>query len=151
MRVQVETSGILHQDLPEEVDVVVSPKTQRVLYRGPVRAWKYIIRAGETAPPLELAERPEYVYDGLPYYSTQRKGTYSRLARPWDSHMGQTTRLEGHIPLADRRTVYVQPCDEEILGGGSADNQLNMLECLNSARQFGYTLGLQLHKIAGVE
>jgi organic radical activating enzyme len=83
LSVQVETSGLHHQDIPLDVDVVVSPKTPGINYAGHVTAWKYIIRAGEV------------MADGLPCFATQGKLVDVPLARPtYDA------------------PIYVQPCDE---------------------------------------
>jgi 7-carboxy-7-deazaguanine synthase len=118
-RVQVETSGVVDQKLPDWVEVVVSPKTPRINYSGRVTGWKYIIRAGDVSSD-----------DGLPYYTTQRDDADSGrlLTRPPEG---------GH--------VWVQPCDEQ----DPAKNAANLAQCLDSVKRFGYRLSLQTHKIIG--
>lgn len=63
--VQIETAGtIWNERLPKPVEIVVSPKTHRVMPGVAARAiaWKYIIREGQTDPedglPLKVARHP---------------------------------------------------------------------------------------------
>lgn len=101
--------------------VIVSPKTPSVnadLAR--IAYFKYVISAN--AP---LSE------DGLPVVNYQEKGGTPRpLARPpW-------------LKQAPHR-VFVQPMDEQDI----EKNQRNRDLCVGIARQYGYRLSLQLHKI----
>jgi organic radical activating enzyme len=116
LRCQVETSGIVHQDLPVYVEVVVSPKTHRINYRGRIDAWKYVIRASEVCRG-----------DGLPYARTQEKQGASDqiLARPFND-----------------APVYVQPCDEHDEGKNHANRETALWSCVN----FGYRFSYQVHK-----
>jgi len=75
--VQVETSGVspLPEDLPGNVDVVVSPKTRGVQssVAKAARAWKYLIQSGTLVS----------MTDGLPIdVKTQRDGKPQDLPRP---------------------------------------------------------------------
>jgi organic radical activating enzyme len=116
LRCQVETSGIVHQYLPDDVEVVVSPKTHRINYFGRVDAWKYVIRAGELC-----------CEDGLPYARTQGKQGDSNqlLARPFND-----------------APIYVQPCDEHDEEKNHANREAALWSCLN----FGYRFSYQVHK-----
>lgn len=57
-RVQLETAGTLWQDIPEQVEIVCSPKTPKVhpMIVNRCNHWKYVIQAGHVAA------------DGLPDY-----------------------------------------------------------------------------------
>lgn len=67
--------------------------------------------------------------DGLP---TTVLGRRVLVARPWPSFEG---------------VVYVQPEDT----GDPEQNKKNLKAAVDSCLQFGYTLGLQIHKIIGLE
>lgn len=119
-QVQIETAGLFWQDIfrYDGVDLVVSPKTQKVhktvaLY---AKAFKYVIKYGETSSD-----------DGLPVTNTQDPdGKKYKLARPLDSR----------IP------IFLSPMDE----GEESKNALNRRAVAESAMKFGYRAGLQLHK-----
>jgi organic radical activating enzyme len=64
--------------------------------------------------------------DGLP---TRALDLLLRPERPWPGFAG---------------TVYVQPCDE----GDPERNRANLAAAVQSCMQFGYTLGIQIHKLA---
>lgn len=46
-----------------------------------------------------------------------------------------------------RSHIYVQPMDEK----DDCKNKHNLAACINSVKEFGYTLCLQIHKIIGVD
>lgn len=117
--VQIETAGIFWQNIldNEDVEVVVSPKTEEIQPRihDVAAAFKYVIKHGEIDP-----------NDGLPFTSTQvLGGKKHRLARP---------RLNA--------PVYLSPMDE----GEENLNALNRRTVAEMAMTFGYRAGLQLHK-----
>lgn len=122
LRVQIETSGSLHLELPEHprLFVMCSPKTTRLHPRiAPrVSAFKYVIASGEVDPE-----------DGLPIMSTQKRDTRARIARP---------------PRGAR--IYVMPRDDR----DPERNRANVQECARVAMTFGYTLTLQTHKLLGI-
>lgn len=135
--VQIETAGTLWDPDMEQVlmdhtylgtagrtSIVVSPKTPKLNGRVEVKAhwYKYIIRHGETKRE-----------DGLPMYGTQIKGDPAILARPRTGF--------------NRSRVYVQACDE----GDAAKNKANLFAATDSALTFGYTLSVQMHKLAGLQ
>ena len=122
LRVQIETSGAVHQDLPPWVTVVMSPKTATIKYRGHISALKYVIRAGELSQD-----------DGLPYARTQEKHADSTklLWRPTDGVQYPT---------------YVQPCDEHC----PKLNKRNQEAALWSAANFGHIFSFQIHKAIGM-
>ena len=123
--IQVETAGTFWQDcldLPY-VTTVVSPKTGKVHpnYRARNVCWKYVLIAGE----VDEA-------DGLPASPMQRVrdsigGGFPARPNPGDP-------------------VYLQAVDE--IDGEK--NKENMKAVRDSALEFGYRAGVQLHKIFGV-
>lgn len=121
-RVQIETAGNFWRVSMSYggVHTVVSPKTPHVdpdVARHAI-AYKYVIRAGECNSD-----------DGLPNVSTQDASKAIRLARP---------------PVSlSRHSVYLSPCDD----GDMSINQANTQYARNIALRFGYTLGVQLHKL----
>lgn len=126
--VQVETNGI--HTIPHELRkpvgngelfIVVSPKTSHI---------------NTTA--AELASVFKYVLsaddmhtDGLPIRALGHKAS-PHIARPPENFEGD---------------IYVNPCDDK----DSEINRSNMLAARDSALRNGYILGLQLHKIVGVD
>lgn len=122
--VQIETNGILAPPilLPDDVMVVLSPKSSRVHPRTAIRAyaWKYVLTAGSVD-----------TSDGLPLSVLgHAPGAAGRVARP---------------PAGAR--VYVQPADQ----GDEHLNELNLRAAIESCMRFGYTLQLQLHKLINME
>ena len=131
--VQVETSGSLpyleagalrpwaEQGL---LTTVVSPKTPKLAstFNGwPGTYYKYVLNANEIDP-----------VDGLPDRNPQAQAHTKPVARP---------------PVGVRKEyVYVQPMDVQ----NSTENARNLQACVASALHHGYTLGVQLHKLAGV-
>ncbi len=116
--IQIETSGILWQDCLLDTVIVCSPKTPVIQPKiwDNAHAFKYVIRAGEVS-----------IEDGLPFTNTQIEGgKKERLARP--------------RPGAP---VYLSPMDE---GHGLPENWLNLMQVADSAKKYGYTAGLQVHK-----
>lgn len=132
--VQAETAGTLWPPNLEDLvatDVegfgfsfVVSPKTPNVLpqIKHHASAWKYIARAGELDPD-----------DGLPAFSTQKRGTKQRIARP-----PRNTPPE---------QIYLQPCWEP----DEAATARNVAAVVDACLRFGYRASLQQHRILGVE
>lgn len=129
MDVQIETSGTLWQEWMLDgpysgyFDIVVSPKTGRV-HPGIVDsavAWKYIVRADEMSDE-----------DGLPLFSTQKRGFRKKLARP---------------PAGmDPRKVFLQPCDEH----DAAKTAHNLTSAAGACLTFGYRLSVQQHKLVNL-
>lgn len=125
--VQIETAGSFwFQQVPlgPYPQIVVSPKTSRVHpnIRMSANAWKYIISASQ-----------ECTEDGLPVTNTQfDDGEPRLLARP--------------PPSVPARDIYVQPMDEQ----DELKNAENQRLCVMLAKQFGYRVSLQQHKILGV-
>ena len=133
-QVQIETNGTLFiRDFPyDRVTVVCSPKTGKINAQllPHITALKYVIRAGEVMD------------DGLPVNALGH-AAHPRVARP---------------PQGFKGTVYVQPVDEAAVPHTpghvmlpSDPYQRNLAAAIRSAMAFGYTLGVQLHKIIGKE
>ncbi len=143
--VQVETNGTLGPasvPRPEiqlkslnRLTIVVSPKAPKVnkffecwyytkVY-PPVASlyWKYVLRAGEANK-----------HDGLP---NKALGGMAPSRPP--EHMLSNPELRD-------KYVYVNPEDS----GDAAQNKLNAEAAAETCLRFGYRLGAQLHKIAGV-
>jgi len=121
LRVQIETSGTLWVELPEDdrITIVCSPKSPRLDARleRRISAYKYVLAAGEVDA------------DGLPMRSTQVRNRAARIARP--------------RPGA---AVYVMPRDDRDPDANTA----NLAACIEASKQHGYRLTLQLHKLAGL-
>lgn len=121
-RVQVETNGGLSMiDVPHDVYVVCSPKTEHV--HASVRGrrgvhWKYVLSHDAVGE------------DGLPTSSLLMPRPPAR-PDPLAKHYGR---------------VWVQPAD----AGDDETNKLNQEAAVRSCLRFGYRLCLQLHKIVGV-
>lgn len=125
--IQIETNGTLFlHDFPyEKLTVVCSPKAGKVsqLLTPHIKAYKYVIHADSVAAD-----------DGLPLHALDHPAA-PRVARP---HQGFTGR------------IYVQPVDVgEPLD--SLENSRHLRAAIWSCLKFGYTLGLQTHKIINME
>ena len=121
--VQIETAGSFwFGSTPGPYSqIVVSPKTSRVHpnIRMSANAWKYIISASQ-----ECAE------DGLPVTNTQfDDGEPQPLARPRQASL--------------RATSTCSRLDEQ----DELKNAENQRLCVMLAKQFGYRVSLQQHKI----
>jgi organic radical activating enzyme/5-methylcytosine-specific restriction endonuclease McrA len=141
--VQIETAGVYWvpafderrfpilngSSLEPGCSIVCSPKTGNVNEKiaAHCRHWKYIIRRGEHDPT-----------DGLPVKSTQH--------RPNTKAIPPIVKLYRPMPGPDN-CIYVQPCDE---GDEVANTEANIKAAVASAKNFGYRLSLQQHKIVGV-
>lgn len=122
-QIQIETNGTMFRELPwDKVTVVCSPKTGRV-------------------NPYLLPHIHSYKYvldalsmsatDGLPIAALGHPNS-GLLARPHQGFSG---------------TIYLQPADLK----NEDRNARNLDACIASCVSHGYTLGLQLHKILGLE
>lgn len=121
-KVQIETNGTLFiQDLPFNSITIVCSP-----------------KAGKVHPKLEPhIDAYKYVIshdsvnkeDGLPILALGHSAS-PQVARPMAT-----------IP------IYLQPCDTKI----ASENKLNTKACVSSCLKFGYTMGVQVHKIIGVE
>lgn len=123
LRVQIETNGTLWVDLPrhENLHIVCSPKTATLNDDLVSRATTFKYVIAAD----QFDER-----DGLPNFSTQQENAACRIARP---------------PAG--KDVYVMPLDEESI----ERNTDNLRACISIAKDFGYKLTLQTHKIIGIE
>jgi 7-carboxy-7-deazaguanine synthase len=123
LRVQIETSGSLWVDLPEDprLSIVCSPKTKnlhpKIIPR--ITAFKYVVAQDGIDPG-----------DGLPNASTQKRDFATRLFRP---------------PAG--AAVFVMPRDD----GDEERNILNRRTCTSVALKYGYSLSLQTHKLLGLD
>lgn len=102
--------------------MVCSPKTPKVPVGSLIDYWKYPIQFGK----VDLA-------DGLP---TEILGMPKPPARPPD-----------RVLLTQPERIFVVPCDEL----DEAKNNANLSEATGVAQEFGYRLGVQLHKYIGVD
>lgn len=127
--VQIETNGLLPLSeklitfiSQRQLTVVCSPKTHRIHETVALHAaaLKYVIDAEHVDPD-----------DGLPTLALAHK-------------------VRGHVarPMAHRRNmpIYVSPCDELDL----EKNFRNMIVAREMSLKFGYTMGIQLHKIIDI-
>lgn len=135
LRVQIETAGTLFDEslmayrkdiIPGWLTIVCSPKTGKLNkeLEPHIDAYKYIIRHGE-----EWGSTL-YYRDMLPMESTQVHDKMCMLARPPENF--------------PRDKIYVQPMDEQ----DEEKNRLNTKLAAEVAMKKGYTLCLQVHKIA---
>jgi organic radical activating enzyme len=122
LRVQIETAGTLWLDIPEHerLFIVCSPKTPRLNAQLEQRINAY---------KYVLADSEIDVEDGLPTMSTQVRGERARIARP---RAGVD--------------VYVMPRDDH----DRAKNAAHLATCVEVAKQHGYRLTIQLHKLVGL-
>lgn len=118
--VQIETNGTLYQDLPwsKDLTIVCSPKT------GAINK--------DLLPHIDafkyvLDAGSVSTFDGLPVKALGHPNS-SRVARP---------------PVGFSGTIYLQPIDDH--GGTFMTDHLTA--CIKSCMTYGYTLGLQLHKL----
>jgi 7-carboxy-7-deazaguanine synthase len=122
LRVQIETNGTLYREIPRVphyVTVVCSPKAGKINsdLLRRIDYFKYVVKAGD----VDLE-------DGLPIHALDHSVS-RRVARP---------------PMGfDQTRVYIQPADTQ----DAAENHAHLQTAIRSARQFGYTLCLQTHKI----
>lgn len=126
IRVQLETAGTLWQgSLFEYLDcgltIVVSPKTPKL---------NEDILAKAHAFKYVIRAGKTDPMDGLPVQSTQNPNRPARLARPRDG-----------------APVYLSPCDDQ----DEQENRMNTDAVTHLAMKHGYTAGVQLHKIWGLE
>jgi organic radical activating enzyme len=121
-KVQIETSGSLYRELPygDRLTVVCSPKTPKI--HPLLVPWVDAWKYVLQAGHIGL--------DGLPSDNPQPSSD-DLVARPPGLGVGN---------------VYVQPCDEL----DAERNKANLEACITSAMQFGYRLGIQLHKHLGL-
>ena len=122
IQVQIETNGTLYLDqFPyDDITIVCSPKTGSINSN---------LKKHITAYKYVLHADHVDPFDGLPDVVLGNL-TKAKVARPHDTFCG---------------TVYVQPVDTN-----SEMNKIH-LECAKkSCLTYGYTLGVQLHKIIGV-
>ena len=122
LRVQIETAGTLWLDIPEDdhLFIVCSPKTPELNAEIERRIHAY---------KYVIADGETDEHDGLPTMATQVRGKRSHIARP--------------RPGA---AVYVMPRDDR----DDATNRANLRTCARIARQWGYRMTVQLHKLAGL-
>lgn len=123
--VQIETNGTLYRDLPwgeEGLFVVCSPKTGKI---NP--------RLAEHISDLKYVLDHDSIdpTDGLPIQALDHPNS-GRLARS---------------PAGFSGTIYLQPADRQ----DDAINRKNVEACIQSCMDYGYTFGLQMHKIIGLE
>jgi len=122
-RVQIETSGTIYQPLPwDRVSVICSPKTPKI----DKRLLPYI-----SAYKYIVAHGLIDLKDGLPTVNPQPGDQRKPVARPHSKS----------VP------VFVNPCDEH----NEDLNRLNRQAAAYSVTHFGYRLGVQMHKIYGLE
>ncbi|QWY83381.1 queuosine biosynthesis protein [Rhizobium phage RHph_X3_2] len=128
-KVQIESNGMFAPDpLADElirysgVSLTVSPKTAKIN-----------ARTAELADCFKYVLQAGYVDpdDGLPMFALEHfKG--GRPFRPAD---------------IKRRKIFLNPFDEK----DTVKNAENLAACAKSAMKHGYILGVQLHKLAGLE
>lgn len=133
--VQVETNGVLPPPSwlltfghPEDITVVVSPKTARIAagWGTLASAFKYVLDAEKINPE-----------DGLPTQALMHRATPMVARPPVDFPRGR---------------IYVNPADPRMLDTSEADRyQRNVRAVTDAAMKFGYTAGLQLHKYFEME
>jgi len=131
-KVQVETSGSVwpRAGVPEDALLVVSPKTPKVhpeILKREGSVWKYVVELGRVGE------------DGLPDYSPQKGLRKKPVARP----------PKGAL-------IFVQPCDMNSpgvpygIGDASTKTRGNLHQAVESVMNHGYTLSVQMHKLAGL-
>lgn len=125
--IQIETNGTLFlHDFPyEKVTIVCSPKAGKVsgLLSNYIHSYKYVLHADSLAAD-----------DGLPLLALDHPAA-PRVARPHRGFIGR---------------VYVQPVDVgEPLG--TPESSRHLQAAIASCLKYGYTLGLQTHKLINME
>jgi organic radical activating enzyme len=113
-KVQIETNGMLYRDLPEEVEIICSPKVSNGEYH-PIRH--------------DVLSR----VDALKFIISQHVNGYQTV--------GDVGQSEHSIP------IYIQPMDEF----DDAINKSNCDYCVHLAKEHGYKLSLQTHKILDID
>lgn len=125
-RVQVESNGTLY--LPgfpyEQVTTVVSPKAG-MLNRS------LVTHPGAIKALKYVIQGSDHMFDGLPALALQHPAA-PFVARPPEGFTGP---------------VYIQPADEK----DPERNAENLKAAVQSASNYGYTLGIQVHKLIGKE
>lgn len=128
--VQIETNGVLAlSDLlirfidAKQLTVVCSPKTHKIhdTVAAFASAFKYVIDSEHVDP-----------VDGLPTLALSHK-VRGHVARP--------PHTRKRVP------IYVSPCDNQDL----EMNFKNMIVAREMSLRYGYTMGVQLHKIIDIE
>lgn len=118
--VQIETNGTIFCAIQQHYNAVIvcSPKTATIeIPAHRIHAFKYVLHHKHIAG------------DGLPTFALGRPNENNLVARPPVSY--------------PRDKIYVTPCDT----GDPELNRMNLEAAIASCREFGYTLGLQIHKI----
>jgi 7-carboxy-7-deazaguanine synthase len=131
-RIQIESNGVLEPDPflicqiqnNDPLTLVVSPKTTAIndTTRKLAHFYKYVLDASHVS-----------LRDGLPIQALGHPSTAKGVARP----------PEGF----PRDKIYINPCDER----DPQKNEANLQAVVNSALAFGYTAGVQLHKLAELD
>ncbi|QBQ71203.1 orgamic radical activating enzyme [Shewanella phage S0112] len=135
-QVQIETNGTMAIPIftMQTPTIVCSPKTKGLNPKAIpyITHYKYVLEAGNIAE-----------HDGLPLSALQNH------AEPWVARPPEN--FQGNI--------YIQPMDMTMLykdnpyiaGSIEEANQRNIQACVASAKRFGYTVQLQVHKYLQVE
>lgn len=128
LRIQIESNGVLaptpivmNMIQAKVLDYVVSPKTNHI---SPATKHALCFKYVLSADSID----PE---DGLPTKALGHNVRH-RVARPPQGYAGK---------------IYVNPMD----AGDEHLNKDNMRVCVRSALAFGYTMGMQAHKLWGLE
>lgn len=121
--VQVETNGTLppSPDLPPAVQIVCSPKTGKI--------------------------NPELILKLTALKYVIKDGAVMRDGMPTRALDHTCSPCVARPPLGFKGTIYVQPMDE----GNMHANRKNLKAATQTAMRNGFTLQVQLHKIAGIE
>lgn len=122
-RVQIETNGTLYQDLPwGTLSIVCSPKTGAINKK---------LLPHINALKYVLHADSVCKDDGLPLEALGHPNS-GKLARP---------------PVGFSGNIYLQPIDDH----ESGFNSRHLEACIASCLKYGYTLGVQLHKLINLE
>jgi organic radical activating enzyme len=125
--VQIETAGTtMPRELPSEVHIVCSPKTQVVHADIELRCkdWKYIVAADDASDE-----------DGLPHFPTQ----------PTQKGNRKVFRGKGTI-WVQPRFDYLESYDVRKLVPDTESNARNVEHAVHIAMRYNYRLSLQIHK-----
>jgi 7-carboxy-7-deazaguanine synthase len=121
--VQIETNGTLFlEDFPWYGPVSVVCSPKAPVVNGQLRPHVLALK-------YVVSWASTCPTDGLPL---KVLGTECRVQRPWGGFKGE---------------VFVNPADE----GHPTRNKENLEEAMRVCRKFGYRLGIQVHKLIGVE